>query len=83
MVGAGDDRGIANVDEPERLFTGITVVGERARIPPGARIGRNCLVAPRTDEADFAAFPGLVVPSGASVAAPRSPGVTPEAPSRA
>ena len=82
VVGAWDDRGTANVDEPERLFTGITVVGERSRIPPGARIGRNCLVAPRTDEADFSAFPGLVVPSGASVAR-REPGGQPEAPSRA
>jgi glucose-1-phosphate adenylyltransferase len=66
-VGTGDNRGIPNADEPERLCTGITVVGERSQIPPGARIGRNCLVAPRTDESDFAAFPDLVVPSGASV----------------
>jgi glucose-1-phosphate adenylyltransferase len=67
VVGTGDERAIPNADEPERLFTGITVVGERSRIPPGARIGRNCLVAPRTAEADFSAFPDLVVPSGASV----------------
>jgi glucose-1-phosphate adenylyltransferase len=67
LVGTGDERAIPNADEPERLFTGITVVGERSRIPPGARIGRNCLVAPRTAEADFSAFPDLVVPSGASV----------------
>jgi len=67
VVGAGDDPGIANVDEPERLFTGITVVGERSHIPAGARIGRNCLIGPRTDEADFADVPDLVVPSGTSV----------------
>jgi len=67
VVGSGEDRQVANVDEPERLSTGITVVGERSRIPPGARIGRNCLVAPRLGPDDFAAFPGLVVPSGASV----------------
>jgi glucose-1-phosphate adenylyltransferase len=58
---------VPNADEPERLTTGITVVGERSRIPPGARIGRNCLVAPRLEPDDFAPFPGLVVPSGASV----------------
>jgi glucose-1-phosphate adenylyltransferase len=67
VVGTGDDRGIPNADEPERLFTGITVVGERSQIPPGAQIGRNCLVAPRTSEADFAEFPSFVVPSGMSV----------------
>ncbi len=66
-VGSGDDRDVPNVDEPERLATGITVVGERSRIPPGARIGRNCLVAPRIEEGDFAEFTGLAVPSGASV----------------
>jgi glucose-1-phosphate adenylyltransferase len=67
VVGTGNDRGIPNADEPERLYTGITVVGERSQIPPGAQIGRNCLVAPRTEEADFSVFPDLVVPSGASV----------------
>ena len=81
VIGAGDDRSIANVDEPDRLFTGITVVGERARIPPGARIGRNCLVAPRTGEADYASFPGLVVPSGASVRRAES-ATPPETPGR-
>ncbi len=66
-VGSGDDRTVANADEPERLWTGITVVGERARIPERARIGRNCLVEPRATGADFAPFPDRVVPSGASV----------------
>jgi glucose-1-phosphate adenylyltransferase len=67
VIGSGDDRATPNVDEPERLSTGITVVGERARIPDGARLGRNCLVEPRVVPDDFAAFPDLVVPSGASV----------------
>jgi glucose-1-phosphate adenylyltransferase len=67
VVGSGDDRATPNVDEPTRLMTGITVIGERARIPADARLGRNCLVEPRADEADFATFPGLVVPTGASV----------------
>jgi len=67
VVGTGEDRDLPNLDEPEHLFTGISVVGERALIPAGARIGRNCLVEPRTGPGDFAAFPDLVVPSGASV----------------
>jgi glucose-1-phosphate adenylyltransferase len=67
VVGSGDDMKVPNADEPERLRTGITVVGERARIPADVRLGRNCLVEPRAEAADFAAFPGLAVPSGASV----------------
>jgi glucose-1-phosphate adenylyltransferase len=64
IVGLGQDRGTPNVDEPDHLSTGITVVAERARIPSGARIGRNCLIGPSVVESDFA---GLVVPSGSSV----------------
>ncbi len=64
IVGIGEDRVTPNVDEPDHLSTGITVVAERARIPAGARIGRNCLIGPRVVESDFA---GPVVPSGSSV----------------
>jgi glucose-1-phosphate adenylyltransferase len=74
VVGSGEDWGVPNVDEPERLFTGITVVGERSRIPPGARIGRNCLVGPRTGPEDFA---DGFVPSGTSVR-PRGAAAGPE-----
>ncbi len=64
IVGSGEDRSIPNVDEPDHLTSGITVVGERARIPPGARIGRNCLIGPSVEESDF---PALTIPSGMSV----------------
>ena len=64
MVGVGDDRAIPNVDEPEHLYGGITVVAERARIPAGMRIGRNCLIGPSVRESDFE---GRAVPSGTSV----------------
>ena len=73
VVGFGDDRDTPNVDEPEHLSSGITVVGERARIPPGARIGRNCLIGPRARETDF---PGFEIPSGSSVARPARPDAT-------
>src|SRR5512140_39113 len=33
MVGVGEDRATPNVDEPDHLYSGITVVAERARIP--------------------------------------------------
>ena len=63
MVGHGDD-GTPNQELPDRLNTGITVVGERARIPGGFRLGRNVLVRPGRTENDF---PEPVIPSGATV----------------
>ena len=64
VVGGGDDWGTVNTDAPGHLRSGITVVGERAQIPAGAWIGRNCLIAPRTVESDFA---DRVVPTGSTV----------------
>jgi glucose-1-phosphate adenylyltransferase len=64
FVGTGDNREIANADEPEYLRSGITLVGEGARVPRRAMIGRNCLIGPGTEEFDY---PELVVSSGTSV----------------
>ncbi|MGA2514464.1 MAG: sugar phosphate nucleotidyltransferase [Candidatus Limnocylindrales bacterium] len=69
VVGFGSDLGTLNVDEPEHLCTGITLIGERACIPAGVRIGRNCLIEPSVVESDF---PGPTVESGASVRRPDS-----------
>jgi glucose-1-phosphate adenylyltransferase len=52
-VGVGDDLR-PNVDEPERLYAGITLVGKRARVPRGVEIGRNCRIDPGATERDFA-----------------------------
>jgi glucose-1-phosphate adenylyltransferase len=52
IVGSGDDLR-PNRDEPERIFAGITLVGKRARIPAGVKIGRNCRIDPSVVEADF------------------------------
>ena len=41
IVGEGPDFDTPNRQEPARLNTGITVVGKRAVIPRGVRIGRN------------------------------------------
>jgi glucose-1-phosphate adenylyltransferase len=62
-----DDR--PNAKEPGRLNTGITVVGKRAVIPRGVRIGRNVKVAAAVRSSDF---PGRHVRSGDSVE-PRTP----------
>ena len=64
IVGDGpyDDR--PNRHEPNRLNTGITVVGKRAVVPRGRRIGRNVKVAAAVRVSDFS---GRVVRSGESV----------------
>jgi ADP-glucose pyrophosphorylase len=64
IVGDGPDFDTPNKQEPGRLNTGITVVGKRAMIPRGARIGRNVKVAGDVKATDFAT---RVVKSGSSV----------------
>lgn len=66
IVGEGphDDR--PNRHEPGRLNTGITVIGKRAIVPRGVRIGRNVKVAADVRTSDFT---GRVVRSGESVEA--------------
>jgi glucose-1-phosphate adenylyltransferase len=64
VVGTGTDFETANRDEPERLHTGITVVGKRAVIPASARIGRNVRICENARPADFRS---RRVPSGGSV----------------
>jgi glucose-1-phosphate adenylyltransferase len=44
-VGDGDDN-TPNRDMPDLLNTGISLVGKGAEIPPGAVLGRNCVVHP-------------------------------------
>jgi glucose-1-phosphate adenylyltransferase len=63
-VGDGDDFDTPNRHEPGRLATGLTVVGKRAVIPRGVRIGRNCLIGEGVRAADFGS---RVVKSGGSV----------------
>src|SRR5512134_382818 len=70
IVGEGpyDDR--PNKQEPGRLNTGITVVGKRAVVPRGVRIGRNVKVAADVRSSDFS---GRVVRSGESIDIRRAP----------
>jgi glucose-1-phosphate adenylyltransferase len=51
-IGWGDDMTV-NELEPQRINTGITLVGKRAMVPEGARIGRNCRIDPNVEPADF------------------------------
>ncbi len=64
IVGLGPDDDRPNRQEPGRLNTGITVVGKRAVVPRGARLGRNVKVAADIRSTDFVR---KVIKSGESV----------------
>ena len=63
VIGEGDD--MPNKDMPDKLFTGLTLIGKRAEIPAHARIGRNVLVESSMMSQDFP--PNGEVPSGGTV----------------
>jgi glucose-1-phosphate adenylyltransferase len=67
IVGMGGDFETANRQEPGRLNTGITVVGKRAVIPAGIRLGRNVKVNEGVRPSDFGRR--RTVPSGGTVEA--------------
>ncbi len=61
IVGDGPFPDRPNKQEPGRLNTGITVIGKRAVVPRGVRIGRNVRIAADVRATDYA---GRVVASG-------------------
>ncbi|WP_129629471.1 glucose-1-phosphate adenylyltransferase family protein [Candidatus Oscillochloris fontis] len=64
LVGDGADN-TPNHEAPERLNTGLTLVGLHAQIPNGTCIGRNVIIRPRTPEQAFGA--AKVIDSGSTV----------------
>ena len=62
-VGQGDDH-TPNQRVPQRLNTGITLVGKRTCLPPRLKIGRNVEIGPGLGAQ---AFPAHTIPSGASI----------------
>ncbi len=72
IVGLGADLETANRQEPGRLNTGITVVGKRAVIPAGVRLGRNVKINEGVRPADFGGR--RTVPSGGTVEAKAAAG---------
>ncbi|MEP7159321.1 MAG: hypothetical protein ABI797_07820, partial [Chloroflexota bacterium] len=65
VIGMGTDFDTANRQEPTRLTSGITVVGKRATIPAGVRIGRNVKINEGVRPSDFGGR--RMVPSGGTV----------------
>ncbi len=63
QLGAGQDD-TPNRLEPDKINTGITIVGKRAHIPAGAVIGRNCRIDPSTTPEDYDTTD---IPAGESV----------------
>ena len=49
IIGTGDKTAIANQKFPTHLYTGITLIGKKARLPSGISVGRNCIVSPGFD----------------------------------
>jgi len=63
LIGAeGDDT--PNHKMPEKLNTGINVIGQESVIPMGKRIGKNVLISANTTENDF---PDGDIPSGETI----------------
>lgn len=52
LLGDGDNS-TPNADSPDRLNTGLTLVGARAAVPANAQVGRNVIIRPRTSEAAY------------------------------
>jgi glucose-1-phosphate adenylyltransferase len=63
-LGCGDDMDTPNEQQPDKLDTGISVVGKGAHIPANISVGRNVLINAYRNEEDF---PGGDVPSGATI----------------
>ena len=62
IVGMGEPSR-PNCSFPAHLDTGLTLIGKGAHLPADARIGRNCLIFPKTAEGDIPAE----LPSGETV----------------
>jgi glucose-1-phosphate adenylyltransferase len=64
IVGEGPYDGPPNRQEPNRLNTGITVVGKQSIVPRGVRLGRNVRVGGGVKSSDYAT---RVIRAGGSV----------------
>jgi glucose-1-phosphate adenylyltransferase len=54
-LGFGDDFTTPNKAQPDKINTGISVVGKSAHIPPGISVGRNVVINADRDAEDFPA----------------------------
>ena len=66
QLGVGDDYDTPNAKEPGKFYTGPTIVGKRAHVPPNVTVGRNVVINADVDDDAFDSFQ-CAVPSGATV----------------
>ncbi|MDH3359282.1 MAG: sugar phosphate nucleotidyltransferase [Desulfobulbaceae bacterium] len=52
-VGRGERNALINREYPKHLFTGITLVGKEAVLPPRLTVGRNCIILPGSSPKSF------------------------------
>jgi glucose-1-phosphate adenylyltransferase len=52
-LGIGDDLTIPNKEQPDKLNTGVTIVGKSAHLPANIRVGRNVVINADRDEEHF------------------------------
>ena len=52
-LGYGDDLTTPNKLEPDKINTGVSVVGKRAHLPANLRVGRNVVINADRDEEHF------------------------------
>ncbi|MEZ4708686.1 MAG: glucose-1-phosphate adenylyltransferase [Caldilineaceae bacterium] len=64
IVGTGD-ASVPNEQMPDKLTSGISVIGKNAYIPDRAQVGRNVLINSRRDDKDFP--PDYVVADGKTI----------------
>jgi len=64
VVGKGDNKTVPNRKYPDHLYTGISLIGKEADIPPGTIIGRNCIINPWRKQEDFK---NIVLKDGATI----------------
>ncbi len=64
VVGCGENYTIANRSKPDHLYTGISLVGKGAVVPPGQKIGRNCVINSKIKAGDY---PGKMIDDGESL----------------
>jgi glucose-1-phosphate adenylyltransferase len=53
-----------NKREPQRLDTGITLIGKRAELPEGIKVGRNCKIGTDLKPENF---PSLEIATGETI----------------
>lgn len=66
-VGYGDDWS-PNLERPDIVNCGISIIGKRAELLPGVHVGRNCVIGPGVIAAGIE---GDLIPSGTTLRSPQ------------